>query len=439
MDQTPHAHEENSNLENLPKIGQPELTPIGTLDEDDAESAAAYQSLMRHRKERRRKKIVRIAIVAGVVAAIVLFNVVRGLFSRGGGEDEAAIPTEFIYRDDFRESISGTGSAKPREQVTVAADLTGEVISIDVAVGDTVFKTQPLMTVKNDSLDTDADEAWFKFKEAEAAEETAQDELNYVWGTSDSQTERDRVYIALMRARAATQAAYDAYEQAAQKARDRTVRAPIDGTVISLGDITVGQQLGAAAPTSTTQSQPSASASTGIQLADLSQMTVAIEVNEIDITKVAVGQHATVTFSALPGVESEATVTEIATLSSGGGEGGYYGGGNVTYTVTLLIENPDPQLKPGMTASARIDVQYLPGALCVSTSALMTDDGENYYVMVVDPETREAMPVTVTVLAEGSTTAAIEGAVAEGDEVQSGFSMPATDGAEYETGGMVIF
>jgi len=84
-------------------------------------------------------------------------------------------------------------------------------------------------------------------------------------------------------------------------------------------------------------------------------------------------------------------------------------------------------------------VQYLPGALCVSTSALMTDDGENYYLMVVDPETREAMPVTVTVLAEGSTTAAIEGAVAEGDEVQSGLSMPTAEGAEYETGGAVIF
>ena len=59
--------------------------------------------------------------------------------------------------------------------------------------------------------------------------------------------------------------------------------------------------------------------------------------------------------------------------------------------------------------------------------------------MVVDPETREAMPVTVTVLAEGSTTAAIEGAVAEGDEVQSGLSMPTAEGAEYETGGAVIF
>ena len=437
MDQMRNASEETRKLDSLPEIDaeKPALTPIGQIDDDDAESAAAYQSLMRHRAERRRKKIVRIAIVAGVVAAIAIFLGVGKLISGGGSDGgEAAVPTEFIYRDDFRESISGTGSAKPRQQVTVAADLAGEVTSIDVAVGDVVFKGQQLMTIRNDSLGTDADEAWFKYKEAEAAENTAQEELNYVWGTSDDQTERDRVYIALMRARAATQAAYDAYEQAAQKARDRTVRAPIDGTVISLGDATVGQQLGTA-PSGEGQT-PSPSSSTGILLADLSQMTVAVEVNEIDITKIAVGQHGTVRFSALPGVESEAVVTEIATMSSGGGEG-YYGG-NVTYTVTLLIEQPDPQLKPGMTASVQIDVQYIPDALCVSTSALMTDDGTSYYVLVKEDD-GTFVPQPVTVIAEGSTTAVIEGGIAEGDEVQISGGWSGEAGAEYETGGMVMF
>ena len=140
------------------------------MDDEDAESALAYQSLMRHRKERRRKKIIRVCIVLGVIAAIAVFGLVRNLLSNAGGDaGEAAIPTEFVYRDDFRESISGTGNAKPLEQVTVAADLTGEVISVDVAVGDVVFKSQQLMTIKNDSLDTDADEAWFKYKEAEEA------------------------------------------------------------------------------------------------------------------------------------------------------------------------------------------------------------------------------------------------------------------------------
>lgn len=440
MDQTQHTpgqdteklqNEENgtrkdSLSDSLPSIDQAPLTPLGHIDDDDAESAAAYQSLLRHRKERRRKKIVHIAIVAGIVAAVALFLAARSLFPNNGGSGGPSLPTEVVYRDDFRETISGTGSAKPREQVTVATGLEGEVLSIDVAVGDTVSEDQILMSVKNDSLDKAVDEAWFAYKDAEAAEDAAQEALNAVWYGSD-QAAKDSAYIALKRAELATESAYAAYEAAVKKAEDRTVRAPIAGTVISLGGAVVGQQLGPAAG-----GEGQSSTSTGIQLADLSQMSIVVQVSEIDISKVKVGQTATVTFSALPNVVSDAVVSEIATLSSSG-DGNYYGGGgNVTYAVTLLIENPDPQLKPGMTASVSIDVQYIPGALCVSTSALMTDDGETYYLLVVtDPATGKTEQRFVTVLAESSTTAAIEGDIAEGDEVQSGVGWT---GSETETG-----
>jgi HlyD family secretion protein len=106
--------------------------------------------------------------------------------------------------------------------------------------------------------------------------------------------------------------------------------------------------------------------------------------------------------------------------------------------VTLLIEQPDPQLKPGMTASVQIDVQYIPDALCVSTSALMTDDGTSYYVLVKEGD-GTFVPQPVTVIAEGSTTAVIEGGIAEGDEVQISGGWSGEGGAEYETGGMVMF
>ena len=38
MDQMQHASEESNPLDRLPKIEQPKLTPIGQIDEDDAES-----------------------------------------------------------------------------------------------------------------------------------------------------------------------------------------------------------------------------------------------------------------------------------------------------------------------------------------------------------------------------------------------------------------
>lgn len=438
MDQTPKTSAESTSLEHLPQIDGPATVPVGQIGEDDAESAAAYQSLMRHRKERRRKKLLRIAIVAGVAVAIVLFNAIRSLLSNGGGSGEITVPTEFVYRDDFSESVSGTGSAKPRRQVAVAADLTGEVESIEVAVGDTVSEGQILMNVKNDSLDKAVDDAWYAYKEAEMAESEKQDVLNNVW-YGDNQDAKDRAYIDLMRARTATEEKYKAYEEAVQKAHDRTVRAPFAGTIVSLGDAVVGQPLGSSSPSPGAATTTAPNASTGIQIADLSQMSVTIEVSEIDISMIEVGQHATVTFSALPGVEAEAYVTEIATLSSSG-ETGFSGGGGVTYTVTLLIEEPDPQLKPGMSASVHIDVQYIPDALCVSTSALMSDDGSTYYLMVRNPETGEFEQRFVTVIAESSTTAVVEGDIAEGDEVQGGSAgVPGGTDGSMDGGGMVMY
>lgn len=217
--QSEKSTRKDSLSDSLPSIDQAPLTPIGQIDDDDAESALAYQSLARHRKERRRKKLVRIAIVAGIVAAIVLFLAARSLFSNGGSADNPTIPTESVYRDDFRESVSGTGSAKPREQVSVASGLEGEVLSIDVAVGDTVSEGQILMTVKNDGLGEAADEAWYAYKDAEAAEDAAQEALNAVW-YGDDQAAKDSAYIALKKAELATEKAYSAYEDAVKKAED---------------------------------------------------------------------------------------------------------------------------------------------------------------------------------------------------------------------------
>ena len=379
------------------------------MDDEDAESALAYQSLMRHRKERRRKKIIRGVIALCVVAAVGAFLAIRSCSGHNGEEDMPTMQVDFVYRDDFRESISATGSARPNSSVVVNP-VAGTVTSVDVAAGDAVTVGQTLVTIENGSLDKAVSDAWFAYKEAEAAVDTAQQELNAVW-YGDDQAAKDTAYITLEKAKATRDSALEAYQEAVDEADNRDLKAPISGTVISMG-LQVGQKIGEG-------TTGMSGTSDTIQIADLSQMRVTVEVSEIDITKISVGQGATVTFSALPDVELEAEVVNIAAASSGSGDGGYGYGGNVTYAVELLIPEPDPQIKPGMTASVRIDVQALDDVLMVPTSALMTDDGESYYVMVVtDLEAEELEMRPVTVLAESGSSAAVEGDLAEGDMVQ---------------------
>ena len=75
-------------------------------------------------------------------------------------------------------------------------------------------------------------------------------------------------------------------------------------------------------------------------------MTVAF--SESDISKVKVGQPATVTLDALPGVELAAHVSSDLAgrydLSSG----------VVSYNATLTLDQNDSQVKPGMSASASV-------------------------------------------------------------------------------------
>jgi len=81
-----------------------------------------------------------------------------------------------------------------------------------------------------------------------------------------------------------------------------------------------------------------------IQIADLSQMTVTVQINESDVSKIAVGQSATVTFSALPGVTLDATVTHVSTMSTTDAASGSTG--IVTYGVDLLIPSLQPHSNP---------------------------------------------------------------------------------------------
>ena len=156
-----------------------------------------------------------------------------------------------------------------------------------------------------------------------------------------------------------------------------------------------------------------------MQIADLSQMTVSVEVNEIDILKVEAGQDAVLTFSAIPDLELVGTVSHIATVDTGSADGANMGyGGTVTYKVDLLIEQPDPRLKPGMTAKASIESQKIENTLMVPVSAVQTTSANEGFVYVVDPEDPTNMQErAIEIVASNGLTMAVKGSIAEGDEI----------------------
>ena len=99
-------------------------------------------------------------------------------------------------------------------------------------------------------------------------------------------------------------------------------------------------------------------------------------------------------------------MTGIASIAStDGGMMSYDGSSSVSFDVDILIAQPDPRLKPGMTAKVSLITEQLDDVIMVPAMALMTDDGQNYYVMVqTDAETQSSERRDVTVVTKTMTS-----------------------------------
>ena len=103
-------------------------------------------------------------------------------------------------------------------------------------------------------------------------------------------------------------------------------------------------------------------------------------------------------------------VTGIASIASGdGAQMSYDGmGGSPTFAVDIMIDAPDPHLKPGMTAEVSLTTQKLENVVMVPMTALLTDDGETYYVnLETDPETHATERLDVRVVAKNDDYAVV--------------------------------
>ncbi|HTZ65754.1 MAG TPA: biotin/lipoyl-binding protein [Solirubrobacteraceae bacterium] len=97
-------------------------------------------------------------------------------------------------------------------------------------------------------------------------------------------------------------------------------------------------------------------------LSDLSSMHLVVALSESEISNVKVGQIATVTVEALEGRKLAAHVSEVALTSSSSS-------GAVSYDVTFQLDQMDPGLKLGMSATAEVVVKQAEG-VNVPTSAI---------------------------------------------------------------------
>jgi HlyD family secretion protein len=160
------------------------------------------------------------------------------------------------------------------------------------------------------------------------------------------------VQAALESARAQVKQKDAALRQAQVDLDHTTIRAPVDGVVVSR-QVDVGQTVAASlqAPVLFTIAQ------------DLTRMQVETSVDEADIGRIKIDDRATFTVDAFPGETFLGSVTQIRKAAQ-------VVQNVVTYTVVVAVSNPGGRLVPGMTANVKLVTAEKTSVLKVPNAAL---------------------------------------------------------------------
>jgi len=256
------------------------------------------------------------------------------------------------------------------------------------------LRAQALLNLTNARLERDQKQAtldWYLGTPSELDAEKYRAALALAQAQeADAQREYNRLSAGNVSEITAAQARIDAAQATLNLAR---VIAPFAGIVTESYPLP-GDQVGAGA--------------TAFRIDDLSSLLVDVEVSEVDINNVAIGQSVQLSFDAILGKEYNGKVVEVA-------QTGTVSAGVVSFKVTVELTDADSLVKPGMTAAVNITVKELNDVLLVPNRAVRLSDGERVVYLLKDN-----MPVKTSIrLGSSSDTMSVlvAGDVQEGDEV----------------------
>src|SRR5579875_409709 len=243
---------------------------------------------------------------------------------------------------------------------------------------------------------------------------------------SGSAESADSLAAGVASAQAAVDGAEAALRTAENELSETRLFAPVSGTVVSLADIAPGQVVsatsglgsgsgsgtGASATSRSSATSGSASGASGsgasgsssssgsgssglVEIASTRSLVMTVSLSEADISQVHVGDNATVTIDALTGVELPARLTSISPL-------GTSSSGVVTYDAPLTLTATDPQVRPGMSASASIITAQASG-VNLPSAAVSATSGSVAHVEVLDGSREVSTPVVVGLVGDTRT------------------------------------
>jgi len=368
-----------------------------------------------------------------VVLAIAFFAL------RGKGSTTTQYQTAKVEKGELVATVGATGTVRARQSVTLVWQTSGSVDEVNVSVGDAVAAETVLAVLSPTSVaqniilaeadlvnaqkalddlvasDTARAQAWIALRTSQDEYTKAKDLYDaYVSGPYEYE---QIVYITVRGMRIPTtetvtveqvddETLADAeadmvFKKAklddAQRAYDRVKDGPNPADVtaatarVNAAQATLNMaRLVAPFAGTITDAHPLSgdqvtAGTLGFRVDDLSRLYVDVEISEVDINSIAVGQPVTLTFDAILGQEYHGEVTQVS-------QAGNTVQGVVNFTVTVRITDADEQVKPGMTAAVTIVVKEIKDVILVPNRAVRVVDGKKVVYVL-----RDGLPVQVEV------------------------------------------
>lgn len=236
-------------------------------------------------------------------------------------------------------ACNDVGVFEPTDTATILAKASGTIQSLSIDKGDRVTQGSIVAALESDSINSTMTNADLSLQEA--------------------QLSRDRILKQL---------------------EDYTITAPIDGTVV-LKNKKAGEKIESGGNTS---SITGTSTNTLAIIYDMSSLCFRLDVDELDVKKIQVGQEVVITADAAEGKTYTGRVENVSISGTVGSNG------VTTYPVKVRIHEFDDSLLPGMNIEATIQVEKHENVLAVPISAI--NRGNTLYVKGKKTEENDKAP-----------------------------------------------
>ncbi len=252
---------------------------------------------------------------------------------------ETAYKTSSVTRGEITQFVTANGTLIPVQLVEVGSQISGVITEIKadfnsrVKAGDIVAQIDPA------TYERALGQAEAELANADAAQELAQ--LNFDRGADllkenlIPKSEYDQLRVNLTQAKAQVKTRQANVERAKVDLDRTTIRAPIDGVVITRR-VEAGQTVAATMNTPTLFTIAN----------DLRHMRIEAAVSEADVGGVEESQKVQFTVDAFPGRTFSGSVKQVRYAASTNQN-------VVTYGAIVEVDNQDLKLRPGMTATAK--------------------------------------------------------------------------------------